>query len=230
MNGPAPETADARDLAAQGYRQELDRSLGSFSAFAAGFSYLSILTGMFQNFHLGYRFGGPAFFWTWPAMFLGQLAIPLCFAELAAHYPLCGGVYQWSRHVGSRGLGWLAGWVYLASLVVTLAAVALALQETLPQISPRFQVVGDGGREADRATNAVLLGLALIVFSTVVNAVGIKLLARINNLGVFAELLGVVLLIVLLALHVRRGPGVVFDTAGHGRGAPLGYFGPFCAA
>src|SRR6201987_6046184 len=93
-------TSDSSELAGFGYRQELDRSLGSFSAFAAGFSYLSILTGMFQNFHLGYRAGGPAFFWTWPAMLAGQLAVALCFAELAAHYPLCGGVYQWSRRVG----------------------------------------------------------------------------------------------------------------------------------
>src|SRR6516162_8537799 len=120
---PPPSDADSRDLEAQGYRQELDRSLGSFSAFAAGFSYLSLLTGLFQNFHLGYGAGGPAFFWTWPAMFLGQLTVALSFAELAAHYPLCGGVYQWSRHVGSRAVGWMAGWVYVASLVITLAAV-----------------------------------------------------------------------------------------------------------
>src|SRR4051812_19994176 len=166
MNGPAPETADARDLAAQGYRQELDRSLGSFSAFAAGFSYLSILTGMFQNFHLGYREAGPAFFWTWPILFLGQFANALCFAELAAHYPLCGGAYQWSRRLGSPLVGWFAGWVYFASLVVTLAAVALALQTTLPQIAPWAQVVGDRANEADRARNAVVLGLVLILFST----------------------------------------------------------------
>ena len=50
----------------------------------------------------------------WPLMFVGQLAVAFCFAELAAHYPLCGGVYQWSRHVGSRAVGWMAGWVYLA--------------------------------------------------------------------------------------------------------------------
>src|SRR5262245_22333460 len=45
---PASE-ADQRDLAAAGYKQELDRTLGRFSSFAAGFSYISILTGMFQN-------------------------------------------------------------------------------------------------------------------------------------------------------------------------------------
>jgi urea carboxylase system permease len=219
---PAPD--DSRDLAAQGYRQELHRALGSFSAFAAGFSYISILTGMFQNFHLGYGYGGPAFFWTWPAMLLGQFAVALCFAELAAHYPLCGGVYQWSRHVGSRGFGWMAGWVYLASLVITLAAVALALNVTLPQILPAARVVENDAR------NAVLLGLGLIAFSTLISSVGVRLLSRINNVGVFSELVGVALLIVLLACRAVRGPGVVLDTQGKGEGEGLGYFGPFCAA
>jgi urea carboxylase system permease len=227
--GSAPDD-DSRDLAAQGYRQELDRTLGSFSAFAAGFSYLSLLTGLFQNFHLGYGDGGPAFFWTWPATFLGQLAVALCFAELAAHYPLCGGVYPWSRHISPPGLGWLTGFVYLASLLVTLAAVALALQQTLPQVFPGCQFVHTGDPEADRATNAALLALVVLAFSTAVNAAGVRLLARINNAGVFCELFGVLALIVLLAAHAVRGPGILLDTLGHGVGQPGGYFGPFSAA
>ena len=32
------EGSDSQDLAEFGYKQELDRSLGSFSSFAAGFS------------------------------------------------------------------------------------------------------------------------------------------------------------------------------------------------
>ena len=109
------KTEDMQDLARFGYRQELDRSLGSFSSFAAGFSYISILTGVFQMFYLGHAAAGPAFFWTWPVVFLGQFTVALGFAELAAHYPLSGGVYQWSRRIGSAGLGWMAGWVYLAT-------------------------------------------------------------------------------------------------------------------
>ena len=90
--GPrAALTDDSRDLAAFGYKPALDRTLGSFSSFAAGFSYISILTGVFQMFYVGYGAGGPAFFWTWPAVFLGQLTVALCFAELAAQYPLSGG-------------------------------------------------------------------------------------------------------------------------------------------
>jgi urea carboxylase system permease len=223
-------TEDARDLSRFGYRQELDRSLGGFSSFAAGFSYISILTGVFQMFYLGYAAGGPAFFWTWPTVFLGQFLVALCFAELAAHYPLSGGVYQWSKRTGSPGLGWLTGWVYLSCALISLAAVALALQASLPQIAPVFQVFGDGSVETDRARNAVLLGCILIGLSTVINAVGVRLMARINNVGVFTELVGAVILIVLLFAKARRGPGVLLDAQGRADGSPAGYLGPFLAA
>ena len=173
-------TDDNRDLAAFGYKPELDRTLGSFSSFAAGFSYISILTGVFQMFYVGYGAGGPAFFWTWPAVFLGQLTVALCFAELSAHYPLSGGIYQWSRRIGSRALGWMAGWVYLCGSVISLAAVALALQATLPQISPSFQLIGNAMVKADGARNAVVLACGLIAATTVINAIGVKLMARIN--------------------------------------------------
>ncbi len=225
-----PQMDDSRDLAAFGYKPSLERTLGSFSSFAAGFSYISILTGVFQMFHVGYDAGGPAFFWTWPAVFLGQLMVALCFAELAAQYPLSGGIYQWSRRTGGRAVGWMTGWVYLCGSVISLAAVALALQVTLPQISPVFQLVGDPSVKADNARNAVILGCMLIAATTAINTAGVRLMARINNVGVIAELVGVVLLIGLLAARVCRGPSVLFDTQGRGDGQPMGYLGPFLAA
>src|SRR3954462_1734828 len=102
---------DRDELASFGYKQELDRSLGRFSSFAAGFSYLSILTGIFQLFGLGFLFGGPAFWWSFPIVFVGQFLVALCFAELAGQYPLAGSVYQWSKQIArpltSGGGGWL---------------------------------------------------------------------------------------------------------------------------
>jgi urea carboxylase system permease len=221
---------DAADLAGFGYRQRLDRTLGGFSAFAAGFSYLSVMTGSSQLFHLGYTAGGPAFFWTWPAVFAGQMLVGLCFAELSARYPLSGGVYQWAKRVGSGPVGWMAGWVYLACSVITLASTSLALQAALPQLAPWFQLVGRADVPADAARNAVVLALLLVAGTTAVNAVGVRLLARVNNVGVFVEMFGVVLLIVLLALAARRGPEVVLDAQGRGAGHPLGYLGPALAA
>lgn len=230
MSAAAEQAEDNRDLAAMGYRPVLNRTLGGFSSFAAGFSYISILTGVFQMFYVGYGAGGPAFFWTWPAVFLGQLTVGLCFAELAARYPLSGGVYQWSRRTGGRAVGWLAGWIYLCGSVVSLAAVAMALQASMPQISRTFQVIGDPAIKADSARNAVLLGCTLIAATTAINVAGVKLLARINNAGVIAELVGVVLLIGLLFGRARRGPAILLDAMGHGDGGTWGYLGPAMAA
>ena len=84
------EHVDSDELAQFGYKQELDRSLGSFSSFAAGFSYISILTGVFQLFGFAFLSAGPAFWWTWPMVFIGQMLVALCFAELAGQYPARG--------------------------------------------------------------------------------------------------------------------------------------------
>ena len=46
----------------------------------------------------------------------------------------------------------------LTASIVTIAAVALAYQITLPQISDIFQFYGDGTGKYDFAANAVILG------------------------------------------------------------------------
>ncbi|MBY8885562.1 amino acid permease [Streptomyces sp. PTM05] len=230
-----PPGGDSDDLARFGYRQELERSLGSFSSFAAGFSYISIMTGVFQLFGFGFGSGGPAFIWSWPLVFIGQGAVALCFAEVAGQFPLAGGVYQWSKHIARPATSWMAGWVMTIGAVVTAAAVAVAYQIILPQVSLAFQIVGgsaDAGLTStpNGAKNAILLALGLVVFTTLVNIIGVRLMAKINNVGVAVELIGVTLLIVMLAIHIHRGPQVVMHTAGTGSGQSMGYLGAFLVA
>ena len=122
----AAQATDSNELAQFGYKQELDRSLGSFSSFAAGFSYISILTGVFQLFAFGFAFAGPAVWWTWPIVFIGQMSVALCFAELAGQYPLAGSVYQWSKRIAGDFTSWMAGWIIVVGSIVTVAAVRLA--------------------------------------------------------------------------------------------------------
>ena len=221
---------DSDDLSEFGYKQELDRSIGKFASFAAGVSYISILTGVFQLFYFGFAFGGPAYWWTWPMVFVGQLMVALCFAELAANFPVAGSIYNWGKKLAGATVAWLGGWMMLTASIVTIAAVALAYQLTLPQIWSFFQFYGDGTGENDFAINAVILGSVLIVFTTVINALGVKLMSRINSSGVFIELIAAVLLIVALLASATRGPDVVFETQGTGEGHDWGYFGAFLAA
>ncbi|MFD5098423.1 APC family permease [Streptomyces albidochromogenes] len=235
---PGPEGAartqtqhDDDALGELGYRPELKRTLGNFHTFAAGVSYISILTGTFQLFYFGVSFGGPAYWWSWPMVFAGQLMVALCFCELAARYPVAGSVYNWAKTMGGPHIGWLGGWMMMTATMVTLSAVALAYQITLPQIDDWFQFVGDGSGKTDAAANAVLLGSVLVLFSTLVNAFGVKLMARINSAGVFIELIAAVALIVFLAAHITRGPSsVLTETYDLGSGQSLGYLGAFLTA
>src|ERR1700740_1727202 len=114
---------DRDGLAGFGYKQELDRSLGSFSAFAAGFSYISILTGVTALFGFGYLNAGPGVWWTWPVVIFGQILVALCFMEMAGQYPIAGSVYQWSKKLSTGYTAWMTGWIYIVGAIVTIAAV-----------------------------------------------------------------------------------------------------------
>jgi urea carboxylase system permease len=213
-----------------GYKESLDRSIGKFASFAAGVSYISILTGTFQLFYFGFGTGGPAYLWSWPMVFVGQMAVALCFMELAAKYPVAGSVYNWSKMLGSKLVGWTSGWLMLTASIVTISAVVLAYQLNLPRLWSGFQIIGDGTGEYDFAANAVVLGSVLIVFTTVINALGVKLMAMINSAGVFIELIAAILIVIILAVNVKRGPDVFFSTEGYGTGESLGYIGVFFIA
>jgi amino acid transporter len=177
---PPESTAgvDAGDLSSFGYTQQLHRSIGSYGSFAAGFSFVSILTTVFQLFAFGFAFGGPAFFWTWPLVFGGQILVALCFAELAARYPISGCIYQWASRLGGKLWGWMAGWLMLVAQVVTVAAAAIALEIVLPTLWSGFNIV------ANPTHNAVILGSLLLILTTVINAVGVGVMSRINSIGV----------------------------------------------
>jgi urea carboxylase system permease len=228
MNIPQPEVNDGGD--AYGYSQTLQRSIGQFASFAAGVSYISVLTGVFGLFYFGFGTGGPAYAWSWPMVFAGQIMVALCFAELASRYPVAGSVYNWAKKLTSSTYAWLAGWLMAVSSIVTVSAVALTYQVTLPQIWSGFQIIGDGTGSHDFALNGVLLAGLLIAVTTMVNAFGVRLATLINSIGVFVELVAAVLLIIVLCRYIVHGPGELLQTHGLGADHSLGYFGVFLIA
>jgi len=96
---------DDAHLQSLGIKPQLDRSLGFLSNFAVAFSYISVSTGTFTLFALGIGVGGPAFFWAWPLVIIGQTFVALNFAELASHFPVAGSIYQWSKRLSNKTLG-----------------------------------------------------------------------------------------------------------------------------
>jgi urea carboxylase system permease len=227
---PAEDRTVPLEDADSGYRQTLDRSLGRWATFAAGISFIGVLTGTFQLFGFGLAFGGGAYWWTLPMVAVGQMCVALLFAELASQWPFAGSVYTWSKQLAGATWSWMAGWIYIVAIFVTVAAVALAFQAILPILWSGFQFVGDGTGTYDVQTNAVILGVAGLIFATSFNLLGVKLAGRVNGIGVAIEIGAVIVLVIALALVATRGPGVVTDTLGTGEGHSFGYLGAFLIA
>jgi amino acid transporter len=80
------------------------------------------------------------------------------------------------------------------------------------QPSVAAPAVGGPGASADPtiatgAQNAVLLGLAVLLLTTAINVVGVRVTAVFNSIGVTIEILGVIALVVVLLILSERAPG-----------------------
>jgi urea carboxylase system permease len=181
-------------------------------------------------FPFAFSTAGPAFWWTWLIALGGQMLFALVFAELSARYPMAGSVYNWSKQIGGRTASWLAGFALTLALIVSTAGVGLALQFVLPTIWSGFWLYGDGSGPYDAATNGVILGTIGIALATVVNSLGNRVAAFINNLGVSIELIAAVFLILFFFASAQRGPQIVTQDVGRGAENALGLPGALLMA
>jgi urea carboxylase system permease len=230
VTGSVQDQAERDDahLQSLGIKPELRRSLGFLSNFAVAFSYISVSTGTYTLIALGLGTGGPAFFWSWPLIILGQTFVALNFAELASHFPVAGSIYQWSKRLSHRTLGWFTGWFYFWAGVVTVTAVA----GTVPLVmSSIFGFALTDPSPIGFVNNLVFYALITLVLTTIINAFGIRLLALINNIGVAAEILGMlVFALILLIFANHQSLSVLFQTANVETPETGGYLPVFAVA
>jgi amino acid transporter len=214
--------SDEHDLAGFGYKQELKRSLGFFSSFAAAFSYISPSTGIFTLFALGLTTIGGVFIWSWPIVAAGQFIIALNFAEISSHFPIAGSVFQWTKYLASPTYAWFSGWIYLIAGILTTTAVLV----TFPlAFLPAVNLMG-WNLDAASFTDQRWVALVLLVIVLVLNIYGVKLVSIINNTGVLFEILGmVVFALILIIFHHHQSISVVTHT-----GDTKATFGSFFAA
>lgn len=194
---------DDAQLQSLGIKPELRRTLGFVANFAVAFSYISVATGTFTLIAVGLAVGGPSFFWSWPLIILGQTFVALNFAELASHFPVAGSIYQWSKRLSNKTLGWFTGWIYFWAGVLTVTAVAVTVPLVLSALS---------GLDLAAASplpffnNLVFWALVTLIITTAINAFGVRLLATINNIGVGAEILGMGVFALVLLIFFNHQP------------------------
>jgi amino acid transporter len=194
---PVAPQPDESTLESFGYRQELRRVLRPFAVFAVAFSIISVTTGIFLNYGFGITHLGPASIWLWPVAVVGQMLVALVIAELSTRIPLAGANYQW----GARLVGPRYGW-FIGALGILYGAVGLP-GIMLEGLAPLLASVCGW----DAANPRLILFIALVAFALayLINLVSVQLAARVNNIAVFTEIIGTVVLGVLLfVLWVAR--------------------------
>ncbi len=187
---------DSKLLAKFGYRQDLNRSMKGFSSFAISFSLISILTGIFANFHFGYSEVGPWISLSWLIVFIGQFFVALIMAELSIRFPISGYGYQWSSRLVNSKLGFATGWLLLMQFLTGFPGICKTLGIVLSDfLSQVFSL----------EVSDITISIIIIWVITLIHKHGIKMVSFINNIGVITEIIGVILLILILGFFVTSG-------------------------
>jgi amino acid transporter len=194
---------DARELNALGYAQELFRTMGGFSNFAISFSIISILTGAVTLYSHGLVMGGPAeMAFGWPLVSFFTLMVALSMAELASAMPTSGAMYHWATLIGGNGWGWFTAWFYIVGQLATLAGIDYGCAMF---VTPLVGLPTTGG--------VVLAVYAAVLLShAVINHVGIRLVARLNDISVTVHVVGVLAIVAAVLLFAPKQPIGFFFT------------------
>jgi len=197
----------------------LQRQLGVWSATALVVSNM-IGTGIFTTTgFLAGDLGQPSLvlgIWLVGALF--ALAGALCYSELGINFPTSGGEYVYLRQAYGPVWGFLSGWVsFFAGFSAPIAAAALAFAGYLAFIFPAL------GQESSALkwefagftwqlgpTQMLAAGLVLVL--TLLNCVGIVLVARVQNVLTLIKVV-VIAAFVLFGLLVGQGNWNNFSVA-----------------
>src|SRR5262245_28878602 len=171
--------------------------MGGFSNFAISFSIISILTGAVTLYEHGLTMGGPAeMAFGWPLVSVFTLMVALSLAELASSLPTSGAMYHWSSRLGGKGWGWFTTWFNIIGQLATLAGIDYGCALF---ITPLLGLP---------TTNASLLTVyaAVLLSHALINHVGIKLVARLNDLSVTVHIVGVFAIVGALLIFAPKQP------------------------
>jgi amino acid transporter len=192
-----PHSSDKEILHQFGYAQQLLRDMGGFSNFAISFSVISILTGAVTLYGVGLSAGGPVVMGIgWPLVTFFVLFIAAGMAELASAIPTSGALYHWSSLLGGPGWGWMTAWLNLVGLIAAIAGIDYGCAQFMVPLL---------GLPDTTANDLLVFGILLLTHA-ILNHVGIRVVARLNDFSALYHVAGVGLVVIALALFAPKQP------------------------
>ena len=194
---------DIKDLHQLGYAQELFRTMGGFSNFAISFSIISILTGAVILYDYGLAWAGTAAVLIgWPLVTVFVLLIAASMSEIASAYPTAGGLYYWASKMKDKNWGWWTAWFNLIGQFAIVSGINFAAAFFLNQtiISPLTNNALTNTTEVLKVGETLVISGQLLTMAVlmlgqlVLNIVGIRIVAMINQISVWWHIVFVILI------------------------------------
>ena len=194
---------DIKDLHQLGYAQELFRTMGGFSNFAISFSIISILTGAVILYDYGLAWAGTAAVLIgWPLVTVFVLLIAASMSEIASAYPTAGGLYYWASKMKDKNWGWWTAWFNLIGQFAIVSGINFAAAFFLNQtiISPLTNHAFTNTTEVLKVGDTLVISGQLLTMAVlmlgqlVLNIVGIRIVAMLNQISVWWHIVFVILI------------------------------------
>lgn len=195
---------DVTDLHRLGYAQQLFREMGGFSNFAISFSIISVLTGAILLFGYGLKFAGPIINSVgWPVVSIFTLCVAASMAELASAYPTAGGLYFWAYRLGGRGWAWITAWLNMIGQVTITAGINVAASiYIIGAVTRIFSIPADAAVPVFGSTTGwyfqIFVMVLIMIPQVLINVLGIRVTARLNDFSVWWHIVGVAIIVALL--------------------------------
>jgi amino acid transporter len=199
MTNPSPphQDRDKSVLHQFGYAQQLLREMGGFSNFAISFSIISILTGAVTLYGVGLNAGGPVVMGIgWPLVTFFVLFVAAALGELASAIPTSGALYHWASLLGGPAWGWMTAWLNLVGLVAAIAGIDYGCAQFMTPLLGLAETPG----------NFMMVFAALLLSHAILNHIGIRTVARLNDFSAIYHVAGVAIVVLALAFFAPKQP------------------------
>jgi len=207
---------DVKTLHGLGYAQQLFREMGGFSNFAISFSIISILTGAIILYGYGLKFAGPIINTVgWPLVSLFTLAVAASMAEIASAYPTAGGLYYWAYRLSGKTWAWVTAWLNMLGQITITAGINMAAAIYITGLfTLLFNVPGDATVPILGAVNGwnfwLFVMIIIMIPQVLINVMGIKLTALLNDFSVYWHIGGVLVMALLLTIFGKYHNSLAF--------------------
>jgi amino acid transporter len=168
---------------------------------------------------------GPASIISWLVGAVMILFIGLTYAELGTMFPVSGGVVRFPHFAFGSFASYTSGWITWIATVAVPPLEVLAVLQYAANYIPWLQTLKDGSPVL--TTPGLAVACALLLVFVLINMLGVRWFARINNTLVVWKV-GIIIIAIVAFLAVQFQP-THFLHPQHGGFMPMGWHGVFSA-